>query len=214
MSRACAMRSPDWRRRLDPVRPWLGLRCAFLGSAARRCSAMCPAPRSISVISVRRRPRCRASVTLLVGHSLGFLWLARQSALKHLPLVGINAFPRFLEADDYRPAVAARVLERMRRRVVGDTRSVLEDFWTRAGAAGPDRRAERRRAGRGARPSGGLGRARKSGGARKSHALDRRQGGCHRSRRNDRDGVQRFRDRRGCPAAMPCRTRTRRRSRG
>jgi pimeloyl-[acyl-carrier protein] methyl ester esterase len=78
-------------------------------------------------------------VTLLVGHSLGFLWLVRQSALRHLPLVGINPFPRFLEAEDYRPAVSARVLERMRRRVVSDTRSVLEDFWTRAGATGPDR---------------------------------------------------------------------------
>jgi pimeloyl-[acyl-carrier protein] methyl ester esterase len=78
-------------------------------------------------------------VTLLVGHSLGFLWLARQSMLKHLPLVGINAFPRFLEADDYRPAISARVLERMRRRIVGDTHGVLGEFWTRAGAAGPDR---------------------------------------------------------------------------
>jgi pimeloyl-[acyl-carrier protein] methyl ester esterase len=77
------------------------------------------------------------NVTLRVGHSLGFLWLARQSALKHLPLIGINAFPRFLEADGYRPAVASRVLERMTRRVLSDTRGVLEDFWTRAGAAGP-----------------------------------------------------------------------------
>ena len=77
-------------------------------------------------------------VTLLVGHSLGFLWLARQSALKHLPLVGINAFPRFLEADDHRPGVAARLLERMRRRVGSDTRSVLEEFWLRAGADGPE----------------------------------------------------------------------------
>ena len=78
-------------------------------------------------------------VTLLVGHSLGFLWLARQGAFKHVPLVGINAFPRFLEAADYRPAVPARVLERMKRRVLSDTRGVLEDFWIRAGAAGPDR---------------------------------------------------------------------------
>jgi len=77
-------------------------------------------------------------VTLLVGHSLGFLWLARQSALKHLPLIGINAFPRFLEAEDYQPAVAPRVLERMKRRVAGDARDVLEDFWTRAGAGGPE----------------------------------------------------------------------------
>jgi pimeloyl-[acyl-carrier protein] methyl ester esterase len=77
-------------------------------------------------------------LTLLVGHSLGFLWLVRQSELHHVPLVGINAFPRFIEDDDYHPAVAARVLERMRRRVVSDTRSVLEDFWTRVGATGPD----------------------------------------------------------------------------
>ena len=76
---------------------------------------------------------------LLVGHSLGFLWLARQGALAHVPLLGINAFPRFLEAADYRPAVPARVLERMRRHVLSDTRGVLGDFWTRAGAAGPDR---------------------------------------------------------------------------
>jgi pimeloyl-[acyl-carrier protein] methyl ester esterase len=79
------------------------------------------------------------NVTLLVGHSLGFLWLARQNALRDVPLVGINAFPRFLEADGYRPAIAARVLKRMRRRVIDNTRGVLEDFWTRAGAAGPGR---------------------------------------------------------------------------
>ena len=79
-----------------------------------------------------------SDVTLLVGHSLGFLWLARQGALKHLPLIGINAFPRFLEAENYRPAVSARVLERMKRRVAGDTRGVLEDFWARAGAGGPE----------------------------------------------------------------------------
>ena len=78
-----------------------------------------------------------SDVTLMVGHSLGFLWLLRQSALRHLPLVGINAFPRFLEGEAYRPAIAPRVLERMTRRVVGHTRSVLEDFWTRAGAPGP-----------------------------------------------------------------------------
>jgi pimeloyl-[acyl-carrier protein] methyl ester esterase len=77
--------------------------------------------------------------TLLVGHSLGFLWLGRQSTLRDVPLVGINAFPRFLEADDYRPAVAPRLLERMRRRVISDTRAVLAEFWTRAGVTGPNR---------------------------------------------------------------------------
>ena len=76
-------------------------------------------------------------VTLLVGHSLGFLWLARQRALQHLPLIGINAFPRFLECDDYKPAFAPRLLDRMRRRVVADPAAVLAEFWQRAGASGP-----------------------------------------------------------------------------
>ena len=78
-------------------------------------------------------------VTLLVGHSLGFLWLARQRALRHLPLIGINPFPRFLETDDYRPAVAPRALDRMRRRVAVDPGGALAEFWRRAGAAGPEK---------------------------------------------------------------------------
>lgn len=77
------------------------------------------------------------NVTLLVGHSLGFLWLARQPALRHLPLVGINAFPRFLEADGYAPAVAPRVLDRMTRRLLTDPAAVIAEFWQRAGAPGP-----------------------------------------------------------------------------
>ena len=76
---------------------------------------------------------------LLVGHSLGYLWLARQERLRHLPLVGINAFPRFLEARDFKPAVAPRMLERMRRHLEMDAESVLADFWQRAGAPGPHR---------------------------------------------------------------------------
>jgi pimeloyl-ACP methyl ester carboxylesterase len=80
-----------------------------------------------------------SSITLLVGHSLGFLWLARQPALQHLPLIGINAFPRFLESGGYKPAIAPRVLERMQRRIATDPRSVLAEFWQRAGASGPDK---------------------------------------------------------------------------
>ena len=82
------------------------------------------------------------SVTLLVGHSIGFLWLLRQPVLGHLPLVGINAFPRFIEDDDYKPAVAPRVLERMRRRLAAEQQPVLQDFWDRAGAAGPIRKPD------------------------------------------------------------------------
>ncbi|MEZ5832181.1 MAG: alpha/beta hydrolase [Dongiaceae bacterium] len=76
-------------------------------------------------------------ITLLVGHSLGFLWLLRQRTLQHLPMVGVNAFPRFLEADDYRPGIAPRVLERMRWRVLSDPQGVLAEFWRRARAPGP-----------------------------------------------------------------------------
>ena len=82
-------------------------------------------------------------VTLLVGHSLGFLWLARQHSLRHLPLVGINAFPRFLEAQGYAPAVAPRMLDRMRRRLIADPAAVLADFWQRAGAPGPDKEPDK-----------------------------------------------------------------------
>ena len=77
-------------------------------------------------------------VTLLVGHSLGFLWLARQPAMRHVPLIGINAFPRFLEIEGYAPAVAPRVLDRMKRRFSGNPATVLAEFWQRAGAPGPD----------------------------------------------------------------------------
>jgi len=79
---------------------------------------------------------------LLVGHSLGYLWLARQERLRDLPLIGVNAFPRFLQAKDYAPAVAPRVLERMRRHLEMDPSGVLADFWRRTGAPGPDRRPD------------------------------------------------------------------------
>jgi pimeloyl-[acyl-carrier protein] methyl ester esterase len=82
-------------------------------------------------------------VSLLVGHSLGFLWLARQPSVRHLPLIGINAFPRFLEAEGYAPAIAPRVLDRMKRRLTADPAAVLSEFWQRAGAPGPDKVADK-----------------------------------------------------------------------
>lgn len=81
--------------------------------------------------------RVPEDVTMLVGHSLGFPWLLRQPALAKLPLIGINAFPRFLEAEDYRPAMASRILERMHQRLATAPGVVLAEFWGRAGATGP-----------------------------------------------------------------------------
>jgi pimeloyl-[acyl-carrier protein] methyl ester esterase len=77
-------------------------------------------------------------ITLLVGHSLGFLWLVRQPALRHVPLIGINAFPRFTEMEGYAPAVAPRILDRMKRRLSSGPAVILAEFWERAGALGPD----------------------------------------------------------------------------
>jgi pimeloyl-[acyl-carrier protein] methyl ester esterase len=79
-----------------------------------------------------------SDVTTLAGHSLGFLWLLRQHSLRHLPLFGFNPFPRFLESADYAPAIAPRVLERMKRRIAADPHGVLAEFWQRAGAVGPE----------------------------------------------------------------------------
>jgi pimeloyl-[acyl-carrier protein] methyl ester esterase len=76
-------------------------------------------------------------VTMLVGHSLGFAWLVRHPALRDLPLIGINAFPRFLESTDYQPAVSLRILERMHRRLALKPDAVLAEFWAKAGASGP-----------------------------------------------------------------------------
>jgi pimeloyl-[acyl-carrier protein] methyl ester esterase len=79
---------------------------------------------------------------LLIGHSLGYLWLARQERLRHMPLIGINGFPRFLQTKDYAPAIAPRVLERMRRHLEMDPAGVLADFWRRAGVPGPKRQPD------------------------------------------------------------------------
>jgi pimeloyl-[acyl-carrier protein] methyl ester esterase len=55
-----------------------------------------------------------------------------------LPLIGINAFPRFVETEGYAPAVAPRVLDRMKRRLSSNPAAVLAEFWQRAGARGPN----------------------------------------------------------------------------
>ncbi|MEO5341606.1 MAG: hypothetical protein H7837_14005 [Magnetococcus sp. MYC-9] len=90
------------------------------------------------------RPRLQvpeAEPLLMVGHSLGFLWL-----LHHLPqaswrpqcagLVSIAGFSRFSRADDFPHGVPDRLLERMVQRLPADAVGVLQAFCRRGGGAG------------------------------------------------------------------------------
>lgn len=77
-----------------------------------------------------------------VGHSLGFLWLLRHALPVCKALVAVNAFPRFTETADFQPAVAPRLLTRMRQQFQRQPAAVLADFWQRCGAVGPARSAE------------------------------------------------------------------------
>lgn len=69
-----------------------------------------------------------------VGHSLGALWLLARAPMRFDAMVSINGFPRFLEAHDYRPAVRAAALARLRRRVAADPDAAMAEFRAAAGA--------------------------------------------------------------------------------
>jgi pimeloyl-[acyl-carrier protein] methyl ester esterase len=72
-----------------------------------------------------------------VGHSLGAMWWLTQTDIPWRRLLCINGFPRFVAGADYGPAVAPRVLARMRARLAGDPAGVLAEFHARCGAPGP-----------------------------------------------------------------------------
>lgn len=73
-------------------------------------------------------------MVVAVGHSLGVLWLLARASMRFDALVSINGFPRFLEADDYRPAVRPAALARLRRRLVADPGAALAEFRASVGA--------------------------------------------------------------------------------
>ena len=79
-----------------------------------------------------------AEPVIAVGHSLGALWWLTQADIPWQRLLCINGFPRFTETADFTPAVAPRVLTRMRAQFALDPAAVLADFHTRCGAPGPD----------------------------------------------------------------------------
>lgn len=78
-----------------------------------------------------------AAPVIAVGHSLGALWWLTQSDIRWRKLLAINGFPRFTEAADYAPAVAPRVLARMRQQFGRDPAAVLADFHARCGGHAP-----------------------------------------------------------------------------
>ncbi|CAK0767061.1 pimeloyl-(acyl-carrier protein) methyl ester esterase [uncultured Gammaproteobacteria bacterium] len=72
-----------------------------------------------------------------IGHSLGAQWLLAMRPLAWSALVAINGFPRFTEAPGYTPAVPARPLERMIRRLPQAPEVTTEAFRRRCGCAEP-----------------------------------------------------------------------------
>lgn len=74
---------------------------------------------------------------IAVGHSLGALWWLTQAETRWNKLLAINGFPRFTAAADYAPAVAPRVLARMRQQFPRNPTAVLADFHARCGGHAP-----------------------------------------------------------------------------
>jgi pimeloyl-[acyl-carrier protein] methyl ester esterase len=74
---------------------------------------------------------------IAVGHSLGALWWLSQATTPWRRLLCINGFPRFCATTGYAPAVAPRVLARMRAQFEHDPVGVLTEFHARCGAPGP-----------------------------------------------------------------------------
>lgn len=74
---------------------------------------------------------------LAVGHSLGVLWLLATRPFAWRGLISINGFPRFTEAPGYAPAVPARLVTRMRRRLEEHPAVVVEEFRRRCGDPSP-----------------------------------------------------------------------------
>lgn len=74
---------------------------------------------------------------LAVGHSLGALWWLTQAGIPWRRLLCINGFPRFTETSGYAPAVAPRVLARMRTQFARDPAGVLADFHALCGSHAP-----------------------------------------------------------------------------
>lgn len=96
---------------------------------------------AVAVPSMARdsaQPNTFDEPVIAVGHSLGALWWLTQADIRWSKLLAINGFPRFTAAADYAPAVAPRVLARMRQQFERAPAAVLADFHARCGGHAPN----------------------------------------------------------------------------
>ena len=70
---------------------------------------------------------------IAVTHSFGTMALLNDPPPALAALIVINGFPRFTEAEDYRPATPVRLVQRMRRRLTEAPEETLRDFRLRCG---------------------------------------------------------------------------------
>ena len=70
---------------------------------------------------------------VVVGHSLGSLWLLTRAPFAWDVFVAINGFSKFCESDGFAPAVPTRTLDRMIRVLPRDPEGVTRDFLGRCG---------------------------------------------------------------------------------
>lgn len=75
----------------------------------------------------------RDAPVIAVTHSFGTMVLLNDPPPTLAALIVINGFPRFTEAEDYRPATSARLVQRMRRRLTEAPEETLRDFRLRCG---------------------------------------------------------------------------------
>ena len=75
----------------------------------------------------------RDAPVVAVTHSFGTMVLLNDPRPALAALIVINGFPRFTEAEDYRPATPARLVQRMRRRLSEAPEETLRNFRRRCG---------------------------------------------------------------------------------
>lgn len=76
-----------------------------------------------------------------IGHSMGFLKMLLDWPTSMKGLIGINAFPRFLQSADFSHGIPAVILERMKERLISDPQKLLQNFWAKGNIMGPNKRA-------------------------------------------------------------------------
>ena len=78
----------------------------------------------------------RGHFDLVVGHSMGVLWLLDNPELTFDRLVAINGFTKFCETPDMPSGCPQAVVDQMCERLLSDQSQLLKDFYDNAGVTG------------------------------------------------------------------------------